>query len=454
MSHQIANALRGISKPIFAAAFAGPQTDARLIVHVAAVPQRDAVTAEISQKARAAGAAKVEVRFHDAASLNSPRSLERLLAVMDGEHVVYDPTGAITQAKSLLAAGRTIRASLAGRLDVLAYAPTLRTLFVKLHPSTLASGAKVRVSDLAGIESSVARHVADAFGPAAICPSIRIGFGLPAVPLVAIEDAKTENWLSRASRAVRLSIKPLTVATIFGLGTAAGVAADPAVNQTNLKITGLGGQVSGDGAWSGVAAVTLPVGQQWGIQGEFGGSGVDGDTSVGAAAHIFTRDPDSYLAGAFVAHVSEDQANLSATRIGAEAEIYLQQVTLLAKAGYQFSDNFEDTAFANVDVRWYATDNFAITAGGDFEKNVTVGRLQAEYMPGFAALPGLAFNIRGAISDEDYDSVMGGITYYFGTDAGLKDRHRRQDPDSALFGLFQTVEAERDALTALYGPPT
>jgi hypothetical protein len=41
---------------------------------------------------------------------------------------------------------------------------------------------------------------------------------------------------------------------------------------------------------------------------------------------------------------------------------------------------------------------------------------------------------------------MGGITWYFGSDASLKDRHRRQDPDSALFNLFQTVESVRAGL--------
>ena len=46
---------------------------------------------------------------------------------------------------------------------------------------------------------------------------------------------------------------------------------------------------------------------------------------------------------------------------------------------------------------------------------------------------------------------MGGLTYYFGSPASLKDRHRKQDPDSALFGLFQAVQAEQEKLCALYG---
>jgi hypothetical protein len=56
-------------------------------------------------------------------------------------------------------------------------------------------------------------------------------------------------------------------------------------------------------------------------------------------------------------------------------------------------------------------------------------------------LPGLALRGDVAIGDNDYDSVMLGATYYFGPNASLKDRHRKQDPDSALFDLLHAVEA-------------
>ncbi len=45
------------------------------------------------------------------------------------------------------------------------------------------------------------------------------------------------------------------------------------------------------------------------------------------------------------------------------------------------------------------------------------------------------------MGDNGYDSVMGGIVYYFGQDASLMDRHRKQDPESALFDLLQAVES-------------
>jgi hypothetical protein len=193
-------------------------------------------------------------------------------------------------------------------------------------------------------------------------------------------------------------------------------------------------------------ALTLPAGPVWGIQVEGAAAGLDDDTSVGLAGHIFTRDPDQYLLGLFAAYASEDKFDLDATRIGAEAEIYLDQVSLLAKAGYQFSDTLGDGFAGNVELRWYLDDNFAVGGGASFEKNTTLGHGSVEWMPGFSALPGLAFRVDGTYGEDDYDSILGGLTYYFGADASLKDRHRRQDPDSALFGLFKSVEQERTRL--------
>jgi hypothetical protein len=40
-----------------------------------------------------------------------------------------------------------------------------------------------------------------------------------------------------------------------------------------------------------------------------------------------------------------------------------------------------------------------------------------------------------------------------GSKANLKDRHRKQDPESALINLFHSVEQERNRLEAIYGPP-
>lgn len=224
---------------------------------------------------------------------------------------------------------------------------------------------------------------------------------------------------------------------------APAMADGPAVSATNLKVTATGGSVMDEGAWSSVAALTAPLSPSWGFQGEAGISGFDDDTAWGLAAHVFKRDPDSYLAGLFAAYAQEDDFGFEATRIGGEVEFYLDQVTLLFHAGYQFADLIDDSAFGGAELRWYASDNFALGIGGNFNDDSAIARGQAEWLIGAEALPGLALRLEGAVGDDDYDSVMGGITYYFGPDASLKDRHRKQDPDSALFHLFQSIEQER-----------
>ena len=157
------------------------------------------------------------------------------------------------------------------------------------------------------------------------------------------------------------------------------------------------------------------------------------------------------MLGLFAAYASENAFDLDATRVGAEAELYINQVSILLAAGYQFSDTVEDTAFGNIEVRWYVTDDFAVSAGGSFDDENSIGRAGVEWRPGFSALPGLAFRVDGAFGEDDYQSIMGGLTYYFGADASLKDRHRRQDPGSALNDLLSSVQQERDRLCAQYG---
>lgn len=224
---------------------------------------------------------------------------------------------------------------------------------------------------------------------------------------------------------------------------APALARDPAVSVTNLKVTAEGGSVDDEGGWLGVAALTAPLGTEWGVQAEGGLFGVDDDSSYGLAGHVFKRDPESYLAGVFLAYAHEDDFDFEVTRVGGEVEFYLDRVTLLFKGGYQFAELIDDTAFGEAEISFYASDNFMLSAGASFDEDAALGHAGAEWLFGGSALPGLALRADAYVGENDFDSVMGGITYYFGTDASLKDRHRKQDPDSALFDLFQAIEAER-----------
>jgi hypothetical protein len=223
------------------------------------------------------------------------------------------------------------------------------------------------------------------------------------------------------------------------------------VSEPNLKVVAQAGENSSESAWVIGGGLTLPVGQQWGLQIEGGAAGIGDDTIYGTAAHLFTRDPDAYLLGLYAAYASEENFGMEATRVGAEAEIYLNQISILAKAGYQFSDTVTEGFVGDIELKWYLSDNFAVSAGAGIDEASTLAHGSIEWQPGFSALPGLAFRVDGSLGEDDYHSILGGISYYFGTDASLKNRHRRQDPELELIKLFKNIEIEREKLCTQYG---
>ena len=409
----------------------------------------------IIQALRSIGIVQVKVRFHAVFSLLAPRSLERLVAKFAGDKIIYDPTNALGRAKALVEASHAVRTALGERVRGLFYAPQLRTYYVTLEPSRVVVGDKVKVSDLAAIERAVLSAVGGTFARQTVeCPAVRVGFGLPAASLVAVDQRSVMRWGARVMHAVRRYWKPITIATLFGLGANAARADDPAVADPNLKVSGTFGEVIDEYTWQVQGQFTAPVGHSFGVAIEGGGGAFDGHDYMGAAGHFFMRDPDSFLLGVFGAYAEASDFGIDTTRVGAETEVYLDALTISATAGYQFSSAIGDGAFGSIDLRWYVTNNFYISGGAMLEDDRAYGRFSTEWQPGFAALPGLAFNAQGVWGADDYHSIMGGLTYYFGVPASLKDRHRRYDPDSALFGLFQSVQQEQQRLCTAYGAPT
>ncbi len=450
-AHAVAEALRTVEGPIFAATWGERRQAKELVVHVSSAAGKRQLKANIANALTRGGVDRFRIRFHAPAALMTPRSLEALVAKLGAHDIAYDPTQSLTRAKALVDASFAVRASLGERIRGLFYAPDLRTYFVTLEPSRVIAGDKVKVAELAAIERAVIGAVVAAFGEES--PAVRVGFGLPSASLVAVDQRSVVQAETAFVRLVRRYWKPVTVAALFGLGTAGAARADdPAVAAPNLKITGQFGEVIDDYSWNVQGQFTAPLGERFGLAFEGGGGEINGHEFYGAGGHLFTRNPDSYLLGVFGAYAEMPEFGIDVARVGAETEIYLSQLTLSATAGYQFSTALGDGAFGSIDLRWYVTNNFYISAGGQIDEQERKSISAAtEWQPGFAALPGLAFNARGVWGDDDYQSVMGGLTYYFGEKASLKDRHRKYDPDSALLGLFQSVQQEQQRLCATYG---
>lgn len=449
---QVAETLRSIAGPIFAAVWNETKQKTELVVHASAARGQRELRLNIISALNSIGVASVKVNFHPVSSLLSPKSLERLVSKFAGSKIVYDPTQSLSRAKALVEASLAARTALGDRIRGLFYAPRLRTYYVTLESSRVVVGDKVKVSELAEIERAVLAAVGQAFmAETAECPAVRVGFGLPAASLVPVDQKSVMGWNARVAGAVKRYWKPITVAALFGFGATAARAGEPAVAEPNLKVSGTFGDVIDDYTWQVQGQFTAPLGHSFGFAVEAGGGAVDGHDYYGAAGHLFMRDPDSYLIGVFGGYAESSDFAIDVTRAGAEAEFYLSSLTIAATAGYQFSDAIGDSAFGSIDIRWYVTNNFYLSGGGMVEDDRAYGKVATEWQPGFAALPGLAFNAQGVWGEDDYHSIMGGLTYYFGVPASLKDRHRKLDPDSALFGLFQSVQQEQKRLCAYYG---
>lgn len=65
-------------------------------------------------------------------------------------------------------------------------------------------------------------------------------------------------------------------------------------------------------------------------------------------------------------------------RTAIEGELYRGRFTALARAGGQYGD-CDDGGFGSLDLRWYGTDDFMLSAGGEVETGDFVARLGAEY---------------------------------------------------------------------------
>jgi hypothetical protein len=447
----IAEALRRVPGPIFAAAWHGDGASKRLVVHTAAKTGQRELATKIRAGLSSLGLNRVRIVAHNPDKLGKAPSLERLISSFSEGTVAYDPTGAITRARAIVRAGAAVRETLRSELSGLYYAPRQRAFYVALAGDKLFNDKKVKVADLRRIETVVGVAMRDAFLPRVEdAPAVRVGFGLPSTQLVPVDRASVVRGSIFAS--LRKTAWISAIAAMFGVGTTATAMAEgPAVDEPNLKITGFGGSVDSEGSAGAVAAFTAPLGHEWGVQLEGGFNAADDDTTWGVGGQLFWRDPDSALFGVQASWATVDidtpfgSVDIDGGRVGGNLELYFDQITLLAAGGVQFGD-IQESGYGSVDLRWYMTDNFYASIGGELLEDNSTGRLQIEFQPGFESLPGLAFFARGVIGEDDFDAVYGGITYYFGEPKSLKDRHRRSDPDFILFGLFEQLEAEKQRL--------
>ncbi len=259
-------------------------------------------------------------------------------------------------------------------------------------------------------------------------------------------------WLTGAALTGTLAI------TAFGGSAFAADVVEPgctpAVSGFNGKIEGGAGysegdEVDGNLAWEAGGSLSFPLGCLFGLQLDAGASERYEDTQFGGIAHLFMRDPESYLIGVTGGVIDGENATLYP--VGPEVELYLGNFTLEAWGGYlnvDGEDDSFDTGFVIADAAFYVTDDFRVSVGGKIVDDYEALRAGFEYQ--FGGMP-MSFYAKAEYGDDETFNVLGGLQFYFGgEDKSLIRRHREDDPRNRTLDLFNSGVGSGD--TPYSGP--
>ena len=228
------------------------------------------------------------------------------------------------------------------------------------------------------------------------------------------------------------------------VGPIASVAGElPAVSGPNGKLSIEGGSFDDESAGVALGSFALPLGHSFGLQADGALGTIDQETLGGGGLHLFTRDPSSYLLGAYGSYHTWDSIDI--WRVAAEAELYLGRFTIDGLAGYEsvdvpaLSNGLEVLTpddkhfFAQSDVAYYITDDLKVYGGYRYINETSFGAAGAEYLIRGHDVP-LSLFARGDFGNEDYTSITGGLKVYLSGDPqkSLIDRHRRDDPETYM----------------------
>ena len=273
------------------------------------------------------------------------------------------------------------------------------------------------------------------------------------------------------------SVSYITIIAVTGMLGSVAFAADapatfeerfegkkPAVSAVNGKIEAAYTYVDvdnvGDTNMGNVAgAISIPLGQQFGLQIDGGIAGADDyGTAYGAAIHAFWRDPDMALLGFYgdvVAFDSDFGPDLTNWRFGAEGELYLDRFSVEAFIGgdYTDADDFNETYFsAEALAVFYATDDIRLHGGVGHRFDETYGRIGAEGILPFGSRNVALFG-DGIFSDE-VTTARVGLRVYFGEPGkSLMQRQREDDPRIRLFDFVGFGAGDDDDGPSCSYPP-
>lgn len=230
---------------------------------------------------------------------------------------------------------------------------------------------------------------------------------------------------------------------VLALGLAGpGQAAEPAVAAPNAKLQLSGGKSGGNSVSALSGSASLPLGDRFGAQLDGLAGSVDGNSTKGGALHLFTRNPDSYLAGITGARI--EYRGLDVNLTGIAGELYRDKWTLGIGGGRQTGD-LGNADYYRASVSYYAKPDLVVKASADGYDSTSGYSLGGEWQftPGWSLTLGAG--------DGDGDSyVFAGVQFYMGNKASLVAHHRKDDPENTM---LQAVTALKQSLDGKLAPP-
>jgi hypothetical protein len=222
---------------------------------------------------------------------------------------------------------------------------------------------------------------------------------------------------------------------------AAAQQAGPAVSDANGKLSVEGGQYDGDQSELALGSYTLPLGHSFGLQADGALGRIDQDTMGGGGLHLFTRDPASYLLGAYGSYHTLNDIDI--WRAAAELQLYAGRFSLDGLGGYEsvavpntiggltVLDPHDDHFFAQADLAYYPIDDLRLYGGYRYVNETSLGAAGIEYLVRAFELPVSMF-ARADFGDDAYNRITGGLKVYLSPnrDKPLIDRHRTEDPEN------------------------
>jgi hypothetical protein len=179
--------------------------------------------------------------------------------------------------------------------------------------------------------------------------------------------------------------------------------------------------------FGGEARLSVPLGQQFGLQLDGTAAFIDGKFGGTMRGHAFIGVSSMGTVGPMVQY--SRMAGGAFVRTGLEGQLWLGPVSLYANGGYQFADQsryirVSSGGFACGEARVYVLDNAFVGVGGDWTSARAAATANGEFqLPG--NMQALSFYAKGSIGEDDYRSAVAGVRWQLGKTAKLNASHRQ-----------------------------